>query len=148
MENRKKLPNFVDLDLLVFRIGELSRMTGISSRQLRYWEQRGYISAMDREDEHKARLYNFHTLIQVLIISRLLDEGYRLPSAVEKMHDMVKKMSITREFFTRAFQGIEVDGDTVKMNLGYFDEAQTQTLYGLNEDGHIRYEVEPAHPED
>ncbi|WP_054700709.1 MerR family DNA-binding transcriptional regulator [Secundilactobacillus odoratitofui] len=48
-----RIPNLINFEKLVFRIGELSRMTEVSSRQLRYWEQRGYIQAMARSDRIK-----------------------------------------------------------------------------------------------
>ena len=38
-----KKPSF---DNMQFRIGELARMTGVSTRQLRYWEKQGYVSTI------------------------------------------------------------------------------------------------------
>lgn len=40
-----KKPTFENMR---FRIGELARMTGVSTRQLRYWEKQGYVLAIDR----------------------------------------------------------------------------------------------------
>ncbi|GAT18330.1 MerR family transcriptional regulator [Secundilactobacillus silagincola] len=139
-----QIPNIVDFDKFVFRIGELSRMTGVSSRQLRYWEQRDYISAITRDDQNKARVYDFYTFLQVSIIKKLLDEGYRLPAAVEKMSSIEKELSLSRKFFHAAFNGVEVVDGQVFLNLGYFDKAKTQILYGQYENGQASYEVRPA----
>ncbi|MTV82088.1 MerR family transcriptional regulator [Secundilactobacillus folii] len=140
-EKNNRIPNLISFDKLVFRIGELSRMTEVSSRQLRYWEQRGYISAMTRNDQNKARVYDFHTFIEVRIIKRLLDEGYRLPAAVERMRNIDSEMVLARHFFQEAFQGVEIIDGKAMLNLGNFDDEQTQTLYGLYEDGKVRYQV-------
>ncbi len=119
-------------------------MTGVSSRQLRYWEQRDYISAITRDDQNKARVYDFYTFLQVSIIKKLLDEGYRLPAAVEKMSSIEKELSLSRKFFHAAFNGVEVVDGQVFLNLGYFDKAKTQILYGQYENGQASYEVRPA----
>lgn len=142
-----RIPNLVDFDQFVFRIGELGRMTGVSSRQLRYWEQRHYISAIARDDQNKARVYDFHTFIQVSIIKKLQDEGYRLPAAVEKMRSIEKETTLARKFFQVAFDGVEVIDGKMFLNLGYFDKAKTKILYGLYEDGEISYEIRPASEE-
>ncbi|MCH5462323.1 MerR family transcriptional regulator [Lactobacillus sp. LC28-10] len=139
-----QIPNLVNTDTFVFRIGELSRMTGVSSRQLRYWEQREYISANTRDDQNKARVYDFHTFLQVSIIKKLQDEGYRLPAAVEKMRSIEKEILLARKFFKVAFNGVEVVEGKMYLNLGYFDKAKTQVLYGLYENGEASYEVRPA----
>lgn len=147
-EKRNRIPNLINFEKFVFRIGELSRMTEVSSRQLRYWEQRGYISAMARNDQNKARLYDFHTFIEVRIIKRLLDEGYRLPAAVERMRNIDSEMVLARHFFQEAFHGVEIiDGQTM-LNMGYFDDAQTQIIYGLYENGKVQYRILPAESQD
>lgn len=141
---RARIPNLINFETLVFRIGELSRMTEVSSRQLRYWEQRGYIQAMARNDQNKARVYNFHTFIQVRIIKRLLDEGYRLPAAVERMHSIDEEMGMVRQFFSNSFQGVEIEDGQTMFNLGYFDDDETQILYGTYDGDRVRYLVRSA----
>ena len=42
-------------ELFQFRIGELATMTGVSTRQLRYWESKGIISSLEREGEQDVR---------------------------------------------------------------------------------------------
>lgn len=141
---RARIPNLINFETLVFRIGELSRMTEVSSRQLRYWEQRGYIQAMARNDQNKARVYNFHTFIQVRIIKRLLDEGYRLPAAVERMHSIDEEMGMVRQFFSNSFQGVEIEDGQAMFNLGYFDDDETQILYGVYDGDRVKYMVRSA----
>lgn len=139
-----RIPNLINFEKLVFRIGELSRMTEVSSRQLRYWEQRGYIQAMARSDQNKARVYDFHTFLEVRIIKRLLDQGYRLPAAVEKMRNIDEEMGFTRQFFSKAFKGVEIVDQQPMINMGYFDDSKKQILYGFYKDGEIRYQLQPV----
>ncbi|MCF7522313.1 MerR family DNA-binding transcriptional regulator [Levilactobacillus brevis] len=40
-EFTNEMRKFFDIQRLVFRIGELSAMTDVSARQLRYWEKKG-----------------------------------------------------------------------------------------------------------
>ena len=70
-------------DNLRIGIGDMSKMTGVSSRQLRYWEQKGYIKAMN-EEEGVARKYGLGSMYKIFAIKHFLDEGYTLAKAVEK----------------------------------------------------------------
>lgn len=71
-------------ELFQFRIGELATMTGVSTRQLRYWESKGIISSLEREGEQDARVYNYTAYVTVAVIKEFLDEGYTLKGAVKK----------------------------------------------------------------
>ena len=61
-------------DNLRIGIGDMSKMTGVSSRQLRYWEQKGYIKAMN-EEEGGARKYGLGSMYKIFAIKHFLDEG-------------------------------------------------------------------------
>nr|MWN21747.1 MerR family transcriptional regulator [Leuconostoc lactis] len=74
--------HLVAADKAEFRIGELARMTGVSTRQLRYWEKQGYVSAIARDDEQESRLYGFPAYVKVTIIKQHLDDGESLHEAV------------------------------------------------------------------
>jgi len=55
------------------RIGELARRTGVSARSLRYYEQRGLLSA--RRDRNGYRRYDGDVVTVVGNVRRLLDAG-------------------------------------------------------------------------
>ncbi len=40
---------FIDTDKLIFGIGQVQQITGVSGRQLRYWEEQGYIQSLNQK---------------------------------------------------------------------------------------------------
>ena len=66
-----------------FSIGTTSRMTGVTQKQIRHWESRGYIPAAVRV-VCGDRAYRYFSVEQVEIITRIkgyLDQGYTLVHA-------------------------------------------------------------------
>ena len=66
-----------------FSIGSASRMTGVTRKQIRNWEERGYIP-----DAYRVvcgeKAYRYFTLEQIEIITKIksyLDQGYTLSHA-------------------------------------------------------------------
>lgn len=132
----------LDLNQLQFKIGELSRMTGVSTRQLRYWEKKEFIAAKQREEEQDARVFGFDAYVKVSIIKHLLDEGYTLKAADDKSKALIADAKWAHHFMRESFDRIEhVDGKR-RMNLGYLDDRHQQILYGVTDDeGRVHYEI-------
>ncbi len=66
-----------------FSIGDTSKMTGVTQKQIRNWEERGYIPEADRVVCGK-RAYRYFTADQIEIITKIkghLDQGYTLVHA-------------------------------------------------------------------
>ncbi|WP_367300459.1 MerR family transcriptional regulator [Leuconostoc carnosum] len=133
-----KKPTFENMR---FRIGELARMTGVSTRQLRYWEKQGYVLAIDRGGDNESRLYGLHAYVKVSIIKQHLDDGESLHDAVIAAEKQFENFMIIKQIVKAAFQGLEIDGDKSKINLGYFDDTETQWLYAYLEDDKIKYRL-------
>ena len=55
---KELLLDFDFLRKLVVGIGEVSQITGIPTRQIRYWEEKGIISSLT-EEEGKNRRYDY-----------------------------------------------------------------------------------------
>ncbi len=72
------------LDKLVVGIGEVSQITGIPTRQIRYWEEKGIITSLT-EEEGKNRRYDYKNIKKMLLIKELMDEGYTLVASAEKV---------------------------------------------------------------
>lgn len=95
----KKPPNsdlsfdFNFLDKLIVGIGEVSQITKIPTRQIRYWEEKGIIASLP-EKEGKNRKYDYKNIKKMLLIKELLDEGYTLEASVEKVQ---KRMTMIEE---------------------------------------------------
>lgn len=69
-----------------FSIGDTAKITGVSQKQIRSWEQKGYISKALRVVSGE-RAYRRFTAGQVEIISSIkqyLDLGFTLPTAAKK----------------------------------------------------------------
>lgn len=73
------------LDKLIVGIGEVAQITGIPTRQIRYWEEKGIILSLT-EKEGKNRRYDYKNIKKMLLIKELMDEGYRLDASAEKIN--------------------------------------------------------------
>jgi DNA-binding transcriptional MerR regulator len=79
------------LDKLIIGIGEVSEITKVPTRQIRYWEDKGYISSLSAEG--KNRRYNYLNIKKILLIKELIDEGYTLEASVIKVENRIKMVN-------------------------------------------------------
>lgn len=86
--------DFNFLDKLVVGIGEVSQITGIPTRQIRYWEDKGIIISLT-EEEGKNRRYNYENIKTILLIKELMDEGYTLDASTEKVKKRMEMIEQT-----------------------------------------------------
>lgn len=82
------------LSNLIVGIGEVSQITGIPTRQIRYWEEKGIILSLT-EEEGKNRRYNYENIKRMLLIKELLDEGYTLDAAANKINNRLEMIEET-----------------------------------------------------
>ncbi|GJM73360.1 transcriptional regulator [Paenibacillus macerans] len=96
MNSNEELKNILlDFDLLsklVVGIGEVSEISGVPTRQIRYWEEKGIIHS-SKETEGTTRKYDYLNVKKVLLIKELLDDGYTLDAAAKKVEDRMKNIS-------------------------------------------------------
>lgn len=131
-----------DVHRLVFRIGEISSMTGVSARQLRYWEKKGLISSREREDGQQARVYTFKTFVLVSMMKYFMDSGYTLAAAAKQASLRQSNVKLLHRFIDQGIRGFaEVDGQ-LAINLGAFDADQTLMAL-LPDDGPVTYRLLP-----
>lgn len=106
-------------------IGEVSKVSGVSPRQLRYWEQKGYIKPVE-DEKSGVRRYSLGTVFLITFIKDYLNQGYTLAAAYERSKDVKIKNKIIRKLFQINFSGIivtdeknaygEVDLGKIKIN--------------------------------
>ena len=120
-------------DNLRIGIGDMSKMTGVSSRQLRYWEQKGYIKAMN-EEEGGARKYGLGSMYKIFAIKHFLDEGYTLAKAVEKAE--------LHRVFRTLIKGIELTDETEIKGRVDLGTADSYHVYGVVDEKGTRIELE------
>lgn len=131
-----------DFHRLVFRIGELSSMTGVSARQLRYWEQKGLINSQERSDGKQARVYTFKTFVLVSMMKYFLDTGYTLVAAAQQAKQRQENAKVMHRFITRGMRGFARIDNQLAINLGSFDDQQ-KLFALLPDDGSITYRLLP-----
>lgn len=72
---RKELP--------LFPIGIVQKLTGLSARQIRYYEQHGLVHPA--RSEGKQRLFSFADVERLMEVRRLLDEGLNMSGVKERL---------------------------------------------------------------
>lgn len=78
-------------DRLYYRIGEVSRITGIKPHVLRYWESE-FKMIKPHKGSSLQRLYRKKDLELILKIKKLLyEEGFTIAGAKKKIRDMEKE---------------------------------------------------------
>lgn len=80
---------FSFLQKIQLGIGELSELSGITQRQLRYWEQKGYIKP--NAESKGGRRYNATEAWKVLLIADYLQRGFTLSKAAELTEEGKKR---------------------------------------------------------
>lgn len=86
--------DFEFLDKVIVGIGEVSQITDIPTRQIRYWEDKGIITSLT-EEEGKNRRYDYKNIKKMLLIKELLDEGYTLDASGEKVKNRMEMIEET-----------------------------------------------------
>lgn len=95
MSTKKELSfDFDFLEKLIVGIGEVSQITGIPTRQIRYWEEKEIIYSVT-EEEGKNRRYDYKNIKKMLLIKELLDEGYTLDALAEKVKKRMENIEAT-----------------------------------------------------
>lgn len=76
-----------------FSIGDTEKMTGVSQKQLRHWETRGYIPAPTRVicGQRAYRHFTKKQVEQVQAIKSLLDQGFTLAHATQAVRNPKKE---------------------------------------------------------
>lgn len=71
-----------------YRIGEVSRITGVKPYVLRYWENE-FHSLLPRKTRSNQRLYRRSDIDAILLIRRLLwDERYTIAGAKQRLREL------------------------------------------------------------
>lgn len=106
MENVKKKKLHQLFENLEIGIGGVSSSLGVSQRQLRYWEKKGYIKPIN--EGSGVRYYSLATVYLIAFIKDQLDAGYTLEAAFKKSKEIRIKSKIARKLLRNAFDDIEV----------------------------------------
>jgi MerR family transcriptional regulator, global nitrogen regulator len=84
---------------LIIGIGEVAAITGIPQRQLRYWQEKGIIHASMEDTAYSStRCFDYLQIKKILLIKELLDEGFTLDAAAQKVD---KRMEMINSAFKK-----------------------------------------------
>ena len=121
------------MDELQLSISEVSQLTKVSARQLRYWEKQGYIK---NANDGKTRKYTLSTLLKVFHVKRFLNQGYTLKTAVQKAELEKNKRQAVKNFFEERNQ-VEVsqEGQSYLLDLGLSDDGKYHVFGQIDEKG-------------
>lgn len=114
---------------------ELCHVAKVSPSQVRYWEKKGYIHSQQAQKNQNHR-YSLPTLLQVVCIRILLEQGYTLKAAVE--HEKYRRGIIhsLKRFFSDRVGEMNIDDQQVaKMDLGPLEGK---------ENVHVQAEIPPT----
>lgn len=83
--NTPKLSNSYNDFLSQVKVGirEVSDITGIPVRQLRYWEEKKIIESVDPNSS--TRQFTLADIKKAILVKELIDDGYTLDGAVAKV---------------------------------------------------------------
>ncbi|MGL9892319.1 MerR family transcriptional regulator [Enterococcus mundtii] len=138
------LKQLLENDHLLVGISELSEIVGVSPRQLRYWEQKGFIQSVTA-DANCSRKYRLPTVVKVEIIKKFLDEGYTLTKAAEKAQERLNKMSHVRKVFSKSIKDIQlIDERYTLLLIGDFNDMEQLCIIHDEETDELSYKIFPA----
>lgn len=95
MTNKHESDPLLDYSLiekLVVGIGEVSDITGVPTRKIRYWEEKGSINSM-KDAEGATRRFDYWNIKKILLIQQLIDEGFTLDAATKKVEFRMENMN-------------------------------------------------------
>ena len=130
---------------LIFGIGEVSQITGVSARQIRYWEKKGYIAPLDKE-ETTMRRYGLSDLYQVSLIKHYLDEGFTLSKAAEKAqraHDKYRKLKTFLKQRVKQVSFDEEDNELIDLGQVASPDGKQYHLVGCIRDDKNEFQLRP-----
>lgn len=88
-------PLLLDVELLsklIVGIGEVADITGVPTRQIRYWEEKGIIRS-SQTAEGTTRKYDYLNVKKIILVKELLDDGYTLDAAAKKVEVRMKNIN-------------------------------------------------------
>ena len=106
---KNKVQHLIESDEFVVGISELSKMTGVSPRQIRYWEQKGYIRSTGEKSGN--RKFKLPMVVKVEMIKLFLDEGYTLTVAETKACERQENIHQAKLILRDTFKSIEKIAD-------------------------------------
>ncbi|GEP19924.1 MerR family transcriptional regulator [Pediococcus argentinicus] len=131
----RKVKNLIDQDALLLSIGDVATATGVSTRQIRYWEKKGYINSTLSESGQ--RKFTYFELLTVGMIQSRIEAGYTLSGAVKEVQETSGVFKELRKFLQERMDQVN------EISTGYeFDLGEVE---GVDENKHLFLSLEKGH---
>ncbi|EKQ2080607.1 MerR family transcriptional regulator [Salmonella enterica] len=79
------------LEKVIIGIREVSEITGVPVRKLRYWEDKRIINSVD--SEASVRQFTLSDVKKIILINELIEDGYTLDGAAAKVEKRLSKIN-------------------------------------------------------
>lgn len=122
-----KLINTIKKLDLSIGIGEVSRLTGASDAQLRYWEKKGLVKTTRRQSRGNKR-YDLNSLMRIILIKYYIDNGYTLSKASDEIKSRRNYGHAITTFIFKRLITIQKKGETITLHFGVFDNDPNNEL--------------------
>lgn len=122
-----KLINTIKKLDLSIGIGEVSRLTGASDAQLRYWEKKGLVKTIRRQSRGNKR-YDLNSLMRIILIKYYIDNGYTLSKASDEIKSRRNYGHAITTFIFKRLTTIQKKGETIILHFGVFDNDPNNEL--------------------
>ncbi|KRL53950.1 MerR family transcriptional regulator [Furfurilactobacillus rossiae] len=135
------LRSIINSDDILIGIGDLSRATDVSTAQLRYWTDKGYIHVVNQDEGN--RKYTYDTAFKVRAIKAYMDEGFTLVAATKRMQKHREVIHLLKDVMMNRLEGVGTDEDGSQIvSLGLFDPDPQYELVARLRDGKTRFELQ------
>lgn len=105
------------LSRLIIGIGEVSDITGVSARQLRYWEAKNLITSIDPESK-TSRKYDYANIEKIILIKDFLDQGFTLEAAAQRLEERIQRLNKAIITLSEKYQAHLEPNDPLSERIG------------------------------
>lgn len=122
------LHSLLQSDSLQFTMTQITKMTGVSGSQLRYWERKGFIASTQAK-KNQNHTFSFMMVLRIATIKYYLDNGYTLRAAAnqERTHRHLGKLY--HQFLDKQDFQLAENDDGPEIVIGTVDEDKKCQVY-------------------
>ncbi|MCP9613182.1 MerR family DNA-binding transcriptional regulator [Levilactobacillus brevis] len=120
---------------------QVANIAGISSRQLRYWEQQGYIQSAPQK-ANNARQYSVNTTLKIIIIAHYNHKGINLKKAVSIADDMLIQARAIGQLITLGYQGFEQHSSSTNLFLGPVANQPEKQIVSIIQNNKVSFKLD------
>ncbi|HCD08668.1 MAG TPA: hypothetical protein DEQ50_10520 [Lactobacillus sp.] len=126
---------------ILLGITQVANIAGVTSRQLRYWEERGLIQSASKK-ANNARQYSVSTTLKVIIISHFNQGGMSLDEAAKIAEEISFQSQALGLLLAKGYSGFEKTDDEMKIFLEPVANNDNQKIVGIIKNEKVSFSIE------